>query len=518
MTDTTDDYGYLLVHFIEDPDGYAEKIYMDISDGDNPHRWVPLNDGKPVLASHLGTTGVRDPHIIRNPDTGTWYIIATDLRVFGGDGGGWYEWSHHASTNLIIWESDDLLHWSEPRMLDVSRKPDGSHLELGMAWACECLWVPDYYPQGHHGGRGAFVMYWSSTVFDDEDRTHDDKNVYCTVLWGATTDFTQDTFEYGGVFIDNHGDAIDTTMIQRPLPDGSVRTYRITKDNAHGTGIWMDRTDAKRWWEPGTVWTKVQDRIGAGYLPDGTTLAAYIAAHPGCLGTDCDKFEQFPILTKFIDAKNNLSIQVHPSNDYALKNEHQYGKTEMWYVLDCVPGAYLYYGFTHEISKEEFAERIKNNTLTEVLNAVPVHKGDCFFIPSGTLHTICQGIVVAEVQQNSNVTYRVYDYGRVGADGKPRALHIEKALDVTRRTPPQKHDFGSHLAQCEYFTVDAKKGAFDGVADEKSFVSLLITDGAGTLTCGGETVKVKKGESYFIPAGSGKYAVTGDCETLVTVV
>ena len=256
---------------------------------------------------------------------------------------------------------------------------------------------------------------------------------------------------------------------------------------------------------------------GPSYLPDGTTLADYVAAHPEALGTDCADFEQFPVLTKFIDASKNLSIQVHPSNDYALKNEHQYGKTEMWYVLDCVPGAYLYYGFTHEISKEEFAERIKNNTLTEVLNAVPVHRGDCFFIPSGTLHTICQGIVVAEVQQNSNVTYRVYDYGRVGADGKPRALHIEKALDVTRRTPPQKHDFGSHLAQCEYFTVDAKKGAFDGAAGEKSFVSLLITDGAGTLTCGGETVKVKKGESYFIPAGSGKYAVTGDCETLGTV-
>lgn len=290
MTDTTDDYGYLLVHFIEDPDGYAEKIYMDISDGDNPHRWVPLNDGKPVLASHLGTTGVRDPHIIRNPDTGTWYIIATDLRVFGGDGGGWYEWSHHASTNLIIWESDDLLHWSEPRMLDVSRKPDGSHLELGMAWACECLWVPDYYPQGHHGGRGAFVMYWSSTVFNDADKAHDDKNVYCTVLWGATTDFTQDTFEYGGVFIDNHGDAIDTTMIQRPLPDGSVRTYRITKDNAHGTGIWMDRTDAKRWWEPGTVWTKVQDRIGAGYVPDsnpgGVEGPAVFANHHNNGGPD----------------------------------------------------------------------------------------------------------------------------------------------------------------------------------------------------------------------------------------
>ena len=257
---------------------------------------------------------------------------------------------------------------------------------------------------------------------------------------------------------------------------------------------------------------------GASCLPDGTTLAAYIAAHPGCLGTDCDKFEQFPILTKLIDAKQNLSVQVHPSNEYALENEHQYGKTEMWYVLDCVPGAYFYYGFDHEISKAEFAERIKNNTLTEVLNTVPVHKGDCFFIPSGTLHAICQGIVIAEVQQNSNVTYRVYDYGRVGADGKPRALHIEKALDVTRRTPPQKQDFGSHLAQCEYFTVDVKSENFNGTSDEKSFVSLLITDGIGTLTCGGETVCVQKGESYFLPAGSGAYRIEGSCETLVTTV
>ena len=187
-------------------------------------------------------------------------------------------------------------------------------------------------------------------------------------------------------------------------------------------------------------------------------------------------------------------------------------------MLDCLPGAHLYYGFDHEISKEEFAERIKNNTLTEVLNAVPVHKGDCFFIPSGTLHAICQGIVIAEVQQNSNVTYRVYDYGRVGADGKPRALHIEKALDVTLRTPPQKQDFGGHLAQCEYFTVDVKNGDFNGTADEKSFVSLLITDGAGTLTCGGETVSVQKGESYFLPANSGHYTVQGNCQTLVTRV
>ena len=166
----------------------------------------------------------------------------------------------------------------------------------------------------------------------------------------------------------------------------------------------------------------------------------------------------------------------------------------------------------------EFEERIKNNTLTEVLNAVPVHKGDCFFIPAGTLHAICKGIVIAEVQQNSNVTYRVYDYGRVGADGKPRALHVEKALDVTLRTPPVKHDFGNHLAQGEYFTVDAKNGAFEDTADEKSFVSLLVTDGEGELTCGGETVVVKKGDSFFLPAGSGSYAVRGTCQTLVTRV
>lgn len=126
--------------------------------------------------------------------------------------------------------------------------------------------------------------------------------------------------------------------------------------------------------------------------------------------------------------------------------------------------------------------------------------------------------MIAEVQQNSNVTYRVYDYGRVGADDKPRAPHVEKALDVTLRTLSVKHDFGSYLAQCEYFTVDARNGAFEGTADEKSLVSLLITDGEGELICGGETVAVKKGDSFFLPAGSGSYTVHGTCQTLSTRV
>lgn len=235
-------------------------------------------------------------------------------------------------------------------------------------------------------------------------------------------------------------------------------------------------------------------------------------------GTNAARFPYSPVLIKLIDAKDNLSIQVHPDNDYARRVENEFGKTEMWYVLDCEPGAFLYYGFDHEISREELEERIRNNTLTEVLNAVPVKKGDCFFIPSGTLHAICKGVVVVEVQQNSNVTYRVYDYGRVGADGKPRALHVKQALEVMRRTPPEQHDFSPHLAKCDYFTVDVVAGGHTGTADETSFVSLLITEGEGRLTCGGETVQAKKGDSFFITAGSGAYALTGSCKALLTTV
>ena len=194
---------------------------------------------------------------------------------------------------------------------------------------------------------------------------------------------------------------------------------------------------------------------GPSYLPDGTTLADYVAAHPEALGTDCAKFEQFPVLTKFIDASKNLSIQVHPSNDYALKNEHQYGKTEMWYVVDAEEGACLYHGFNREISKDEFAKRIEEDTLLEVLNKVPVHKGDVFFIEAGTIHAIGKGLIIAEIQQNSNVTYRVYDYGRVGKDGKKRELHIEKAVAVTNCAPAKKDDSHyPHIADCDYFTVD----------------------------------------------------------------
>lgn len=250
----------------------------------------------------------------------------------------------------------------------------------------------------------------------------------------------------------------------------------------------------------------------------GQTLPDYIATHPGCLGTDCDAFAEFPVLVKLIDAKADLSIQVHPSDEYALAHEHQYGKTEMWVVLDAEPGAYLYYGFARPITREEFARRIEENTLTDVLNAVPVKKGDVFFIPAGTLHAICRGILIAEIQQSSNVTYRVYDYGRRGADGKTRALHIAQALDVTSLEPAQPPKHGAHLGNCRYFTTDACTAPCEGTADGRSFVHLLVTEGSGTLTCDGDMLPLAAGSSVFMPADSGAYRVAGNCRLLVTRV
>lgn len=262
----------------------------------------------------------------------------------------------------------------------------------------------------------------------------------------------------------------------------------------------------------------------------GLTLSEYIDnAGKSVLGTDCEKFENFPILIKLIDAKDNLSVQVHPDNEYAQRVEGEYGKTEMWYIVDCDEGATLLYGFKDTITKDEFAQRIADNTLLEVTNAVPVKKGDVFFIQAGTLHAIGKGILIAEIQQNSNTTYRIYDYGRVGKDGKPRELHVEKAKDVTDLCPAkaypetpveQKDGYTSKLlSSCDYFTTYAVDVDSEAVleADEKSFLSLLILDGECEITAD-DTVKAKKGDSIFVPAGTGKVIVDGKCKAILTRV
>lgn len=254
----------------------------------------------------------------------------------------------------------------------------------------------------------------------------------------------------------------------------------------------------------------------------GKTLQEYIAEQgTEILGRKAADKEQFPLLIKFIDAKEDLSIQVHPEDAYALLHEGQYGKTEMWYVIDCEENSYIYYGFSKQITKEEFERRIRNKTLLEVLNKVYVKKGDVFIIEPGTLHAIGGGNLIAEIQQNSNVTYRVYDYGRVGKDGKERELHIDKALDVTKCVPSRKdYDFGSHLAACAYFVVDKIEvdGRFQGLATEDSFVSVLVLEGNGKISSDRESIAIKKGDSIFLEAGTGNYWMEGNVNVLITTL
>lgn len=248
------------------------------------------------------------------------------------------------------------------------------------------------------------------------------------------------------------------------------------------------------------------------------------------IGVNAEKFPYFPLLIKLIDAKDKLSVQVHPEDEYALKNEGEFGKTEAWYVVDCDEGASLIYGFSKEIDKEEFRRRIEDNTLLEVCNIVPVKKGDVFFISAGTLHAIGEGILIAEVQQNSNTTYRVSDYGRLGADGKPRPLHIEKALDVTvtaRPTAPygavgevKEYAYGveRRLAKCDLFDMSAIKLAGEvEILEKESFLSLLVLSGEIKICFDNGSLKGKKGDSFFIPAGI-KVTVSGEAEILKSKV
>ena len=247
-----------------------------------------------------------------------------------------------------------------------------------------------------------------------------------------------------------------------------------------------------------------------------TTLADFVAQNPEFVGKKGAAFPFFPILIKLIDAEKSLSVQVHPDDEYAMKHENSFGKTEMWYVLDCKPGATLYYGFQEEISKEEFAQRIQNNTLTDVLQAVPVNKGDVFFIPAGTIHAIGEGMLIAEIQQNSNTTYRVYDYGRFGADGKPRALHVEKALDVTDLTPAPvyENDDPNMLADCDYFWVKRLQNSCQSTVTDQSFKALLVVEGSATLTYQEGSMELALYDCVFLPADMGDFSLEGTFEIL----
>lgn len=253
----------------------------------------------------------------------------------------------------------------------------------------------------------------------------------------------------------------------------------------------------------------------------GWTLSEYLKKFPEEAGSVPGEFPEFPVLIKLIDAKKNLSIQVHPDDVYAYNHEHQPGKTEMWYVVDAEPGAFLYYGFNRSVTKEEFAQAIEDETLCDLLQEVPVKKGDVLFIDSGTIHAIGAGIVIAEIQQSSDVTYRVFDYGRKDKDGNTRQLHISQALDVTSLHMPRvDYQFGSHLGRCRYFTTDLKKidSKVSLSTNGTSFQSLLVLNGKIVVKSDSESCEAQKGDSLFIGANTGAYEIDGCGEALFTYV
>ncbi len=254
----------------------------------------------------------------------------------------------------------------------------------------------------------------------------------------------------------------------------------------------------------------------------GLPLTDYIAAMgKEALGTACQKYDYFPLLIKLIDAKGDLSVQVHPSDEYALAHEGEYGKTEMWYILDCEEGAALYYGFAEDTTRAEYEAAIREGRLTDILNRVPVKRGDVFFIPAGTVHAIGAGILICEIQQNSNTTYRVYDYNRRDKNGNLRPLHVEKALAVSdlSKSPelpaiPDGEDV--LLAACGYFEVRRLRFGGEGAitATGESFTALTVTEGEGVLAHDGGEIPFRKGDTLFIPAQENTFGVTGTCEMI----
>ena len=238
--------------------------------------------------------------------------------------------------------------------------------------------------------------------------------------------------------------------------------------------------------------------------------------------------EKFPLLVKFIDAKESLSVQVHPDDDFARENENgELGKTEMWYIMDASHGAGILYGFKEEITKDEFKESIENNTLLDYTYFAKCKKGDSFFIPAGTLHAIGEGILIAEIQQNSDTTYRVYDYNRKDANGNTRELHIEKAKSAIKHFSSKEindlcfsrpDDQDGILCACEYFSVfkiTSEKNISKAISNKNSSLTFL-TDGSFTLD--GRSFEGYAGDTFYIPPGDGKTDLIISAEEAVLTV
>ncbi len=256
----------------------------------------------------------------------------------------------------------------------------------------------------------------------------------------------------------------------------------------------------------------------------GKTLIEVIQEHPEYLGTKCNPDDGFPILIKLIDAAKDLSVQVHPDDEYAKEREGDRGKTEMWYILDAKEGAELVYGFEHPVDEQMLRNAVETGDLAKHLHRVKVHKGDMFYIPAGTVHAIGAGILLAEIQESSNLTYRVYDYNRVGADGKKRELHFDKAVKVMNMNPAgeirQKGRLIRYypgcsrevICRCQYFEAERIQcsGSLSFTVMDESYQVLLCVNGHGKLEDG----IFEKGQCILLPAGLGRMEITGQCELI----
>ena len=267
-------------------------------------------------------------------------------------------------------------------------------------------------------------------------------------------------------------------------------------------------------------WELSFHKDGPTRLENGKTLQDEVTAKD--LGRNCDGFPFFPMLVKLIDAKQDLSVQVHPSDAYALEHENSFGKTEMWYIVEAEQGAGIYLGFKKDVTQEEYENAIASNTLTELLNFFEVKAGDCYFIPSGTIHAIGTGCLICEIQQNSNLTYRVYDYGRRDKNGNLRELHVEKALKVTNLNKYEYAPLNLQTAQGEllglsrYFTTTsvAVNGEAQVVADKYSFKCITCVDGKGAV----DGKAVSAGDTLFVPAGYGEVKLSGEMRLIMAEV
>ena len=268
---------------------------------------------------------------------------------------------------------------------------------------------------------------------------------------------------------------------------------------------------------------------------EGMTLAEYFDKYGyDCVTPSFKKGDRFPLLVKLIDAADILSVQVHPDDEYAAIVEGDSGKTEMWYIIDAKRDAQLVYGLKDGITREEFAKAIDQKRINAVMNQRPVKAGETYFIPAGMIHAIGAGILIAEIQQNADLTYRVYDFDRLGPDGKLRQLHVEKALDVTRSYTEEEInairyacgsscEAGELLANSVYFSARklCVKASDEGqkiTATKDSFVSVLCIGGEGEISFGGEKYPVSIGDSYLLPAGMGACMLWGDVTVILSEV